>query len=713
MRNSQQKLSPPPVEVDDTMNEPASKSRFAIDLEDLEKQLKMPSTPARGGDALAELARIVGRDDPLKGLFAHRQTPATAATAPSLRPAQGVDQRIEPSFEQPGEDAGHPNLRGALDEFDALLRRDLGSRAEQSARQDLSRQDLSRQDLSHQDVSRHEPVAHTPVEDIPADDTRAYDRPAYDPPAYDLPAYDLAAYDPAAYGQRLGPLPSAQDETPDSSFTLRPRIDPASEPAEIAVSAEPPVYSAATRAEPVMMDRFIAELEQGGRIGVDTPPHRASEGLVDGQGAMMDERRAPHDLDEPRDLGRPGRAAADPRFSRDLDEQLVSYPPPPTGHVEDLRSLAPRRSRKGVVTIGVLLGLGGLGIVGAMTYRTLPKAAVGEPPVIKAETGPNKIAPQSPGGTEVPNQNKQIYDRAGETRAADTKVVSREEQPVDVQQAARAAARVILPVPAGAATTGSDASASPLPATASVSAAAPSAATPSGATPSGSVPTAAAPVSGLGEPRRVRTVSIRPDGSVVPPAGTASPPVASASPSALPPGRTSPVPTLVLPQAAAGPQPPVRPVIAAPRPTTPRVAAPEDGATDAAAPVRTNSNALARPKVQDRITDRVASAPAPAAGVAAGAATASAVASEAPVPGGGFAVQLGAPGSEAEARSTFAALQRKYPGELGGQSPLIRKADVNGREVYRLRVGPLSRDGATSLCTRLKSAGGNCFVAQN
>jgi hypothetical protein len=33
--------------------------------------------------------------------------------------------------------------------------------------------------------------------------------------------------------------------------------------------------------------------------------------------------------------------------------------------------------------------------------------------------------------------------------------------------------------------------------------------------------------------------------------------------------------------------------------------------------------------------------------------------------------------------------------------------------VFRLRVGPFSREDATSMCTQLQGAGGQCFVAKN
>jgi cell division septation protein DedD len=75
-------------------------------------------------------------------------------------------------------------------------------------------------------------------------------------------------------------------------------------------------------------------------------------------------------------------------------------------------------------------------------------------------------------------------------------------------------------------------------------------------------------------------------------------------------------------------------------------------------------------------------------------------------------VQLGAPGSEHEAREVFANLKRRYPAQLGPLQPTIVKAQSGGRTVYRVRVGEMSRDEATKLCQRLKSAGGSCFVAR-
>ena len=44
---------------------------------------------------------------------------------------------------------------------------------------------------------------------------------------------------------------------------------------------------------------------------------------------------------------------------------------------------------------------------------------------------------------------------------------------------------------------------------------------------------------------------------------------------------------------------------------------------------------------------------------------------------------------------------------------MIRKAEVNGNTVFRVRVGPMSRDDASSLCSSVQGQGGQCFVAKN
>jgi hypothetical protein len=95
---------------------------------------------------------------------------------------------------------------------------------------------------------------------------------------------------------------------------------------------------------------------------------------------------------------------------------------------------------------------------------------------------------------------------------------------------------------------------------------------------------------------------------------------------------------------------------------------------------------------------------------------ASAAPEPAPAAGGagraGYAVQVSSQRSEAEAQTAFRALQAKFPDQLGGRQPMVRRADLGDKGVfYRALVGPFgSMEQAAGVCSSLKAAGGNCIV---
>jgi cell division septation protein DedD len=93
----------------------------------------------------------------------------------------------------------------------------------------------------------------------------------------------------------------------------------------------------------------------------------------------------------------------------------------------------------------------------------------------------------------------------------------------------------------------------------------------------------------------------------------------------------------------------------------------------------------------------------------------SAAAVAAPSAGGSYAVQVSSQRSEAEAQTSFRALQAKFPGQLGGQQPMVRRADLGTKGVYyRALVGPYaSMEQAAGVCSSLKAAGGSCIVQRN
>lgn len=323
----------------------------------------------------------------------------------------------------------------------------------------------------------------------------------------------------------------------------------------------------------------------------------------------------------------------------------------------------PRRADKrgGLVTVIAVLALAVVGTAGAFAYRTVfsKSGTPLSPPVIKADPGPNKVVPAGQGDQAI----KVIRDRVGE--GGQERVVSREEQPVDVRNQPM---RTIMPgspnpvtgLPNSANTTtmptGGGAASFAAPA-ATGSAFNTSAASPPPA------PAAAPAGSSSTEPRKIKTIPIRPDQADA----EASAPRASA------PARTA----SVEPSARTRPQP-----------------------SDGSAPLSL-SPAASRSAASATRTAVVAPPPAPAP---------AAVEPSGNEPGS--YVQVTSQRSEADARSSWRSLQSKYPGLLGSRQAAIRRADLGAKGVYyRALVGPFASAGeAGDLCNSLKSAGASCIV---
>jgi hypothetical protein len=356
---------------------------------------------------------------------------------------------------------------------------------------------------------------------------------------------------------------------------------------------------------------------------------------------------------------------ASPDFGH-MVEEAAAYEPE-LEHYAEADHAAPARSRKGLFTVAALVVAGAVGVGGMLMYRGHgAKTANGEPPVVKADAGPVKVAPQAPGGVEIPNQNRQLYEGRGQgAPEGQTRIVSREEQPVDVRQAVR----------------DNTPAASPSPGTAS-------------------------PMSALGEPRRVRTVSIRPsDGTVIPPgSGTGASPSATLPSAPKSPTTVasipSPSPAAQAPAAVAPPRAQIEPrTTSTPQARTPEPPRPAPALAPVPATPATPVAAAPPPAPKPQLPTKVATAEPPSAAK--------------PTEGsGGYAVQLGVRNSDDEARAAFKQLQQKFS-ELGGRAPAIQQADSNGKTIYRLRVAGMSKDGASTLCDKLKAAGGQCFVIKN
>jgi len=82
---------------------------------------------------------------------------------------------------------------------------------------------------------------------------------------------------------------------------------------------------------------------------------------------------------------------------------------------------------------------------------------------------------------------------------------------------------------------------------------------------------------------------------------------------------------------------------------------------------------------------------------------------------GGYAVQVTSERSESAAQAAFRRLQVKYPSQLSGRQPVIRRADLGATGIYyRALVGHFaSVEKAAKWCNELKAAGGDCIVQKN
>ncbi|MDX8459857.1 SPOR domain-containing protein [Mesorhizobium humile] len=383
--------------------------------------------------------------------------------------------------------------------------------------------------------------------------------------------------------------------------------------------------------------------------------------------------------------------------------------------------------RRGVMIaalVGAVVVLGGLG---ALAFSFGGKGGGEAPVIVKADNSPIKVKPENPGGAVVPNQDNKVYDAVakggGATKPAESvqqKLVNTTEQPVDLASKEPPPSRVVDLSPndndAAAGTGAADNSDTALPGVAQ--AAAPKSAQP--AAPASAQPAAPTPKSedriaqvlqqdadnGASNdvvavaPRKVKTMMVKPDGSLVPredPA-PAAPKVAAAEPSDPAPQHVAPASDgqqtgTVASDTDQADAPAVKPA----KPAKKAEAKAQSTNTPAVVPV-----APARPSDQpvdivgEVKPDQVASIdPAAAAG------------------GGSWSMQIASQPTVESAQSTYQDLQRRYGSVLSGRTANIVKAEVAGKGTfYRVRVPAQSRNDAINLCTSYKAAGGNCFVSR-
>ncbi len=282
-----------------------------------------------------------------------------------------------------------------------------------------------------------------------------------------------------------------------------------------------------------------------------------------------------------------------------------------------------RKGRSAVMVASALLGAIALG--GALAYaykQSGGSMADGSTPIVTADARPVKEAPDQPGGKEFPHKNKLIYDRLTNGDNQETEHIVPRQEDVAVPAMPPATATAGLPAPVASTDLANPST------TQSVDGAADD-----------------------GGPRKVKTLVVRPDGSVeAPPAGAAQADAAGAAAQA--PAGIMPVPAAEVP---------------APQPAPQHVAA---------------------------VDPKPAPAPAPAADTK-------------------YVVQVGSKKSQTDALASFADIQQKYPKLLANYRPIVQKANLGSKGVwYRLQLGPIAdKSEAYKLCGQLKSQGlPDCLV---
>ncbi|MFD1744226.1 SPOR domain-containing protein [Rhizobium helianthi] len=417
-------------------------------------------------------------------------------------------------------------------------------------------------------------------------------------------------------------------------------------------------------------------------------------------------------------------------FERALEEDFrrslaTPFPGPTALDDEDPGEdyAAPRRVLPSWVVPASVAGVVAIAGLSAFAWYTSGGSSVagdGAPVVIAADTDPVKVVPENPGGKVVPNQNKAVYDRVasgGLDAPKQQSLITSDEQPVDVVQ------KTLVPetLPLEGENDEMDAGGTAV-----------------GGTAVGDTQDArllpqetAAASSGSDQlavmPRKVKTMIVRPDGTLVEQVvdAPAAAPAANAgkvpaAPALAEPTRTAAAPAGNAPVAAettglsdvniaktttltgtstvapAANTPAAAPAQAA---ATQKPSAPVPSARPAEQPVQVVAAVSSQGNV------RQPAAQTPAAAPAAASATSGA---------GGYFIQVASLPSEADAQKSYKNLSSKFGNVIGGRGVDIAKAEIAGKGTfYRVRIpAGNSKDEAAALCERLRAAGGTCLIAR-
>ena len=589
---------------------------------------------------------------------------------------------------------------------------------------DLSDIDLDLSDFSLDDGAT-KPSA-TPVESKPAEvkaaiaQSVAVETPVRREPAVAVPVSTYTKPQPVAFETNDGALPFDPTMIAETDVGVAPVTELDVPQLPVIEKEKPPVYQPDYDLD---IDAEMAQLfsEPAAKPRPEDVPARVAAAAV--AAAVTQPVAQINDVD---DFER----ALEEDFRRSLNQpERMAIPVDPgqantlyAGDGYDDETTRPRRGLLIAASIAGLLLVGGGGVY-AWSAFTGGTVSSGEPRVILADKNPIKIVPEEKGGKTVPNQDKAVYDRvAGDTANTpqQEQLVTSTEEPVDVVQ------RTLTPetLPFDGPEDGPD--------TASA------ADDQSRLLPGVDEPETAAAETGnkpVVSPRKVKTMIVKPDGTLVAREETVSEPAtetagldakATATTGSASAGATANA-TVDADTSLRAEQT----TQAKPRSALAEVA---DTKVDDTAPVRTvktttigASDTAAKGEKAPVPGTRPVDQPVNVVGTVtengnvAGKQTAAATQTQqtaeqtqvAAVAPGSYVIQIASLPSEAEAQKTYNSLSSKFSSVIGGKGVDIKKAEIpNKGTFFRIRIPAGSREEANALCSRYKSAGGSCLVTR-
>ena len=469
-------------------------------------------------DPLMELARLIGQSDPFgtppgRGTDAPR-APELPTRGPMARPPSRANppraerEEEKPRYEEEPRDEEEPSYEPRPARGHPFPWLQVPPAPAPAVGREPSQADRSHEqarETAYREAAYREPPPYSepPLTAAPAAHP-AYAQPA--PGGYERyePSFGASEQAPQQPGYAAGKYPTA----PDQQYAAE-RYAAETEPAH--ADHYPPLDDRQHHAA-------YSEEGQNGERGEHDPRYAS---------AAHDPRYAAGGHDEhgeydPRYAEEAEHDEHDPRYAGAQEDQYddeYEYADDEDGYADE----EPKRRNLLKIALAGGLGLVVVGTAGAFGYRAMfhGGSSDGPPPLIRADNTPTKVVPTP----SADASSKSINDRLG----SGERMVSREEQPIDLRDARNANGALVAPVGTGGV--------APYPTTPTTTSAAP-------------VANPAAPAT---EPKRVRTVTIHADAGAQPnpaPNAAAAPGAAAATTGA--PTRAPAAPRAAAPPAAAG-----------------------------------------------------------------------------------------------------------------------------------------------------------------